>query len=263
MDTRQRNQIKVIEGPGPTLLYAHGFGCSQDMWSAVTPAFAGHARQILFNYMGANPAARPLFDSVKYSQLAGYTQDLLDVCDEVGLTQDVVLIAHSVSCSIGMLASIARPRLFQRIVMVGPNPCFVNDPPYVGGFTRADLEELLDVMDHNYMGWADFLAPVVAGGDGATATTLHKSFCSTDPVMARAFASATFFADNRADLPNVPVPCSILQHRADALAPVSVGQYLHDNLPISDLRVLDVQGHCAHMSHPSLVIEAIRSSLTA
>lgn len=262
MNAIDRHMISVADGPGPTLLYAHGFGCSQDMWASVTPAFAGH-RQVLFNYLCANPQARPAFDLGKYSKLDGYAADLLDVCDAVGLEEDVVLVAHSVSCCIGMLAAIARPKLFRHIVMVGPNPCFVNDDDYTGGFERQEIEDLLDVMDHNYMGWADFLAPVVAGADKGTADSLHASFCSTDPVMARAFAQATFFADNRADLPKVPVPCTVLQHRVDALAPPAVGEYVHRHLPVSDLRVLDVHGHCAHMSHPGLVIDAIRSILPA
>lgn len=263
MNIIERHAVTVMDGPQPTLLYAHGFGCSQDMWSAVSPSFSGRNRQILFNYLGANPSARPIFDIEKYSQLEGYAQDLLDVCDELGLTENIILVAHSVSCSIGMLAAIARPDLFQHIVMVGPNPCFINDPPYVGGFARGELDELLDVMDHNYMGWAEFLAPVVAGDSPETASALHKSFCSTDPVMARAFAKATFFADNRSDLAKVPVPCTILQHRFDALAPAAVGEFMHAHLPKSELKFLEVHGHCAHMSHPDLVINVIRSILPA
>lgn len=263
MDARERHLITEHHGPDPALLYAHGFGCTQDMWADVTPAFTQTNRQVAFNYLVSNPLARPAFDASKYSRLDGYAEDLINVCDAVGLERDIILVAHSVSCSIGMLAAIARPQLFQHIIMVGPNPCFINDPPYVGGFERQDLEELLDVMDHNYMGWADTLAPVVAGSDQETASALHKSFCSTDPVMARTFAQATFFADNRADLPRVPVPCTILQHKVDALAPMSVGTFMQAHLPVSQLQVLDVHGHCAHMSHPALVVEVIRDVLAA
>lgn len=261
MNVLQRNNVKILAGSGPTLVYAHGFGCSQDMWADVVPALAGECQQVLFDYVGSGQSDLSAYDPVRYRELDGYAQDLIDVCDAVGLQRDVVLVAHSVSCSIGMLAAIRRPELFRQLVLVGPNPCFVNAPPYVGGFERDDLQELLELMDRNFMGWASFLAPVVGGGGTATASRLQQSFCSTDPVVARQFAQATFFADHRADLPRVPTPCLILQHAQDVLAPLEVGRYLQAHLPHAELRVLDVVGHCAHMSHPPLVVDAIRSVL--
>ena len=261
MNVLQRNNVKILAGSGPTLVYAHGFGCSQDMWADVVPALAGECHQVLFDYVGSGQSDLSAYDPVRYRELDGYAQDLIDVCDAVGLQRDVVLVAHSVSCSIGMLAAIRRPELFRQLVLVGPNPCFVNAPPYVGGFERDDLQELLELMDRNFMGWASFLAPVVGGASVPVGQRLQQSFCSTDPVIARQFAEATFFADNRADLPRVPTPCLILQHAQDVLAPLEVGRYLQAHLPRAELRVLDVVGHCAHMSHPQLVVDAIRSVL--
>lgn len=261
MNVLQRNNVKILAGSGPTLVYAHGFGCSQDMWADVVPALAGECQQVLFDYVGSGQSDLSAYDPVRYRELDGYAQDLIDVCDAVGLQCDVVLVAHSVSCSIGMLAAIRRPELFRQLVLVGPNPCFVNAPPYVGGFERDDLQELLELMDRNFMGWASFLAPVVGGASVPVGQRLQQSFCSTDPVVARQFAEATFFADNRADLPRVPTPCLILQHAQDVLAPLEVGRYLQAHLPRAELRVLDVVGHCAHMSHPQLVVDAIRSVL--
>lgn len=261
MNVLQRNNVKILAGSGPALVYAHGFGCSQDMWADVVPALAGECQQVLFDYVGSGQSDLSAYDPVRYRELDGYAQDLIDVCDAVGLQRDVVLVAHSVSCSIGMLAAIRRPELFRQLVLVGPNPCFVNAPPYVGGFERDDLQELLELMDRNFMGWASFLAPVVGGASVPVGQRLQQSFCSTDPVIARQFAQATFFADNRADLPRVPTPCLILQHAQDVLAPLEVGRYLQAHLPRAELRVLDVVGHCAHMSHPQLVVDAIRSVL--
>lgn len=262
MDVWRRNHITDLPGPGPALLYAHGFGCHQDMWADITPAWRGQHRQVLFDYVGSGRSDPAAFSAHRYRHLQGYAQDLLEVCEATGLTRDVVVVAHSVSCSIAMLAAIERPQWFRHLILVGPNPCFVNDPPYSGGFERSDLVELLELMEHNYMGWADVLAPAVAAGHEPVRRTLRESFCSTDPVMAKTFAEATFFADNRADVPKVPTPCLILQHARDALAPVSVGEYLHAHLPQSRLQVLDVAGHCAHMSHPHLVIEAMRDVLS-
>lgn len=260
---RQRNHVTEMPGEGPALLYAHGFGCNQTMWSRITPAFAATHRQILFDYVGSGQSDITAFDTTKYSQLAGYAQDVLDVCDALALN-NVVLIGHSVSCSIGMLASIQRPGLFSKMVMVGPSPCFLNHgPEYMGGFSRDDLQGLLDLMDQNYIGWSSYLAPVVSragtsSNDDNVAVELSNSFCSTDPTVARVFAQATFFADNRADLPRVTCPTLILQHRTDALAPLHVGQYMHERMPASTLQVLDVEGHCAHMSRPDLVTAAIQ-----
>lgn len=264
MNPIERNHVRRIGQQGPVLLYAHGFGCHQGMWAGITPAFEASHQQILMDYTGSGPAsAAAPFDSRRYSRLAGYAQDLIEVCDALGLTQGVTLVAHSVSCSIGMLAHLQRPQLFERMVLIGPSPCFLNHPPdYQGGFEVADLEGLLQLMDQNYLGWASYLAPVVAGVDGATAgSELEQSFCSTDPQTARVFARATFFADNRAELPKVRCPSLILQHARDTLAPQSVGQYLHRELADSRYEVLDVAGHCAHMSHPELVIDAMRRYL--
>ncbi len=259
MDVLSRNHVTVLPGEGPTILYAHGFGCNQGMWSDITPAFEGKYRQVLFDYVGSGKSDLSAFDRVRYGHLGGYAQDILEVCEALNITENVICVAHSVSCSIAMLASIIQPQLFRHIVMVGPNPCFVNDPPYVGGFERQDLEELLELLDRNFMGWADLLAPVAGGESDSAGQRLHESFCSTDPNTTRYFAHATFFADNREDLPKVQTPCLILQHKHDTLAPQVVGEYLHQHLPKSELRMLEVAGHCAHMSHPKLVIDAIRS----
>jgi sigma-B regulation protein RsbQ len=186
---------------------------------------------------------------------------VIKVRGALGLKGDVTFLGHSVSCSIGLLAVIERPDLFDRLVLLGPSPCFLNDPPCcLGGFERDDLEDLLSLMDQNDRGWAQYLAPVVAGaaGEGAVTHTLTDSFCSTDPAVARVFARATFFVDNQADLPKVSRPALILQHRKDSLAPLGVGECLHAHGAGSTLRVLDVAGHCAHLSHPALVIDAMR-----
>lgn len=266
MNVLKRNDVKVLGESGPVLLYAHGFGCNQDMWNRVTPAFAATHRQVVFDYVGSGNSDRSAFDPQRYSDLNGYAQDVLQVCDALGLREGVTFVGHSVSCSIGMLASIMQPTLFDRLVLLGPSPCFLNDPPeYFGGFEREDLEGLLTLMDQNYMGWAQYLAPVVAGasGEGEVASTLSGSFCSTDPAVARVFARATFFADNRADLPKVPRPSLILQHSKDSLAPMGVGEYMHAHMPASTLRVLEVAGHCAHMSNPALVVEAMRDYIAS
>lgn len=261
-----RNNVKVLEGDGPVLLYAHGFGCNQNMWDRVTPAFSASHKQVLFDYVGSGRSDISAFDPDRYTSLSGYAQDVLDICDALDLKSGVIFVGHSVSCSVGLLASIARPALFAKLVLIGPNPCFLNHAPeYVGGFEKEDLEGLLALMDQNYIGWANYLAPVVSakGESGSVTVELSDSFCSTDPQVAKVFARTTFFSDNRDDLPKVTVPCLILQHRTDTLAPVSVGEYLHAHLSGSTLKVLEVQGHCSHMSEPELVIEEMRDYIAS
>jgi sigma-B regulation protein RsbQ len=264
-DVLARNNVHTA-GSGPLLVYAHGFGCNQHMWDRVTPAFAGTHRQVLFDYVGSGRSQLNAYSPARYATLEGYAQDLIEVCEATGQGERATVVAHSVSCSIALLAAAARPELFKDLILLGPNPCFINEQPdYVGGFERADLEGLLALMDQNYLGWANYLAPVVAGEGGgeSVAGELSSSFCSTDPVVARQFAAATFFADNRKDLERVKTRSLVLQHRHDTLAPIEVGRYLASHLPDCTLEVLDVAGHCAHMSHPEMVVSAMRRRLGA
>jgi len=264
LDVLSRNNVTRHGNAGATLLFAHGFGCSQGVWHPVARAFAATHQEILFDYVGSGQSDPAAFDPQRYSTLAGYVQDLLEVCDALALASGVTLVAHSVSATIGMLASLERPGLFDRMILLGPSPCFLNHPPdYQGGFEREDLEGLLELMDQNYMGWAEYLAPIAAGAAGPVAEDLNSRFCSTDPLAARAFAQATFFSDARAVLPRVRTPCLILQHRDDLLAPLAVGEHLHRHLAGSTLRILETRGHCAHMSQPELVVAAIQDFLAA
>jgi len=264
-DILKRNNVKVSGRGARPMVFAHGFGCDQNMWRFVAPAFEDDYRVVLFDYVGSGKSDIRAFDPEKYSTLEGYAQDVLDVCRALRL-RDVVFVGHSVSSVVGMLASIREPRLFSRLVLVGPSPCYVNDPPgYRGGFERADIAGLLDLMDKNYIGWANFLAPVVAKNPDRPelARELEESFCSTDPRAARRFAETTFLSDNRGDLPKVRVPSLIMQCSEDAVAPPEVGDYLSRHLPSSTLRVLEATGHCPHMSHPEETVRVIKEYLRA
>jgi sigma-B regulation protein RsbQ len=262
-DVLKRNNVKVTGRGARPLMFAHGFGCDQNMWRFVAPAFEDDYRVVLFDYVGSGKSDMRAYDPQKYSTLEGYAQDVLDVCHALRLS-DVVFVGHSVSSVVGLLASIKEPRLFERLILVGPSPCYVNDPPdYVGGFERADIEGLLDLMDKNYIGWANFLAPVVVKNPERPelARELEESFCSTDPRVARRFAEATFLADNRGDLARVRVPSLIMQCSEDAIAPAGVGDYMSRHLKGSTLRLLEATGHCPHMSHPEETARVIREYL--
>lgn len=258
-----RNNVRVAGADGkPTMVFAHGFGCDQNMWRFVAPAFADTHRIVLFDYVGCGRSDLGAFDAARYSSLEGYAQDLLEVCEALGF-QQVILVGHSVSAMIGLLAAIRQPSRFASLMMVAPSPRYINDPPYVGGFERDDVDNLLSLMDHNYIGWASYLAPVLIGNPDRPdlGAELEQSFCSTDPKAAQSFARATFFGDNRADLARAPVPSLILQVRDDALAPMAVGRYLSEHMPGSELAVLEATGHCPHMSHPQLTIDVMKQYL--
>ncbi|MEO7851349.1 MAG: alpha/beta hydrolase [Rubrivivax sp.] len=258
-----RNNVHVAGNPsGPTIVFAHGFGCDQNMWRFVLPAFSADYRTVVFDYVGSGKSDFSAFNAARYASLDGYARDLLEVCEALEL-QGAILVGHSVSSMIGLLASVRQPSRFSKIVMLAPSARFINDPPYTGGFERADIEGLLSLMDHNYIGWASHLAPAVMGNPDqpALAGELQDSFCSTDPVAAKAFARATFFADNRADLPKATVPSLVVQVREDTIAPLDVGRYIAQHMPLSTLVVLDATGHCPHMSHPELTIAALRTFL--
>jgi sigma-B regulation protein RsbQ len=258
-----RNNIKVTGRGTQPIIFAHGFGCDQNMWRFVAPAFEDDYRVVLFDYVGSGRSDLRAYNPERYSSLNGYAEDILDICEALEL-EDVILVGHSVSSMIGLLAAIHEPELFQRLVFVGPSPRYINEAPdYVGGFERRDIEELLETMDKNYIGWANFLAPVVMKNPDRPELTkeLTESFCSTDPTIARRFAEVTFFSDNRRDLPKLRVPSLILQCSEDLIAPVQVGEYLHRNLSHSTLRVMKATGHCPHMSAPGETIDIIKDYL--
>lgn len=262
-DIYSRNNIKVF-GDGETpLIFAHGFGCDQNMWRFVTPAFEDNYKIVLFDYVGFGNSDASAYSSERYGNLDGYAQDILDIIRELGL-QKVIYVGHSVSCIIGALASIKEPELFERVIMIGPSPFYINDPPeYHGGFERESIQDLLDMMDKNYLGWANYLAPEIMKNPDRPelAEELEESFCSTDPKIASEFAKVTFLSDNRKDLPKVPVPVLVVQVSDDTIAPQEVGKYVHEHLPQSTLVIMDATGHLPHMSHPEQTIEVIKGYL--
>jgi sigma-B regulation protein RsbQ len=259
-----RNNVKIIGSGTRPMLLAHGFGCDQNMWRFLTPAFERDYKLVLFDYVGSGHSDLAAYDEERYAKLDGYAQDVIDIVEALDL-RDVIFVGHSVSSMIGILAAKRAPGRFSRLILIGPSPRYVNEGEYVGGFERADLEGLLELMDKNYIGWANFLAPVVMKNPDRPELTaeLEESFCSTDPKIARRFAEATFFADNRGDLAGFTLPSLILQCSEDAIAPAEVGRYMHRALPESTFRMMKATGHCPHVSHPEETIEAMQEYLAA
>jgi sigma-B regulation protein RsbQ len=260
---RARNNVRVSgRSDGQPMVFAHGFGCDQNMWRFVTPAFSEEYRIVAFDYVGHGGSDASAYDPERYATLQGYADDVLDVCRELEL-RDVVLVGHSVSAMIGALAVIREPERFAALVMVSPSPRYTDDGGYTGGFTRADIDELLASLDSNYLGWSSVMAPIIMGRPDRPelGEELTNSFCRTDPRIAAQFARVTFLSDNRADLRDVPVRCLVLQSAQDVIAPPAVGEYVHGQLPDSELVVLRAVGHCPNLSAPDETIAAIKAFL--
>jgi sigma-B regulation protein RsbQ len=244
------------------MMFAHGYGCDQNMWRSVAPAFLDTHRVVLFDHVGAGRSDLSAYDDERYSTLDGYAGDILEIIDELDL-RDVVFVGHSVSAMMGVLAANREPGRFAKLVLVGPSPRYINDGDYVGGFDPSDIEAMLESLDSNYLGWSSAMAPVIMGNPERPelGQELTNSFCATDPAIARKFAHVTFMSDNRDDLGKVGVPTLIMQCADDVIAPAVVGDYVHRHVPGSTLVAMNATGHCPNLSAPAETIAAIRAFL--
>lgn len=263
MSIAERCNVRILgRRRAQPMLFAHGFGCDQNMWRLVTPAFEDEHEIVLFDYVGFGGSDVSAYDPARYDSLDGYAADVLAICMELELDRPI-FVGHSVSSMIGVLAAIAEPERFDSLVLVAPSPRYIDDDGYVGGFSDADVAELLDSLDSNYLGWSSAMAPVIMGNPDRPelGAELTNSFCRTDPEIARQFARVTFTSDNRADLARVKPRALVLQCSDDALAPLAVGEYVHSRLPDSKLVVLNASGHCPNLSAPDETIAAIKAFL--
>lgn len=249
------------EGSQP-MMFAHGLGCDQNVWRNVAPAFQDDYKLILFDYIGSGKANISKYNKEKYQSLNGYADDVLAICDALNLSK-VTLVAHSVSGMIGLLAAIKRPEVFSRIIMIGPSPCYMNFPPYFGGFNKEDIQQLLELMKDKYTQWASFFAPQAVGNADRPefADQVESSFCTCHPEITYEFAKATFLSDNRTDLCKLTVPTLIIQPSEDIVAPVEVGEYLHKNIPGSTIVYMDATGHFPHLTAVDETINIIKEYL--
>jgi sigma-B regulation protein RsbQ len=265
MDALDRHNVRISGRPdGRTMVFAHGFGCDQNMWRLVAPAFEDTHRVVVFDHAGAGHADPLAYDVARHASLDGYADDVVDICVELGV-RDGVFVGHSVSAMIGVLADRRAPELFSDLVLIGPSPRYIDEEGYVGGFSAADISELLDSLESNYLGWSTAIAPVIMGNPDQPqlGEELTNSFCRTDPDLARRFAEVTFLSDNREDLPAVHTRTLVVQCSQDAIAPVSVGEYVAEQMPNASLALLEATGHCPHLSAPAQTIEAIADFLRA
>lgn len=263
MDVVKRNNV-VVKGKGSqVLMFAHGFGCDQNMWRYVAPAFEENYKIVLFDHVGAGGSDLSAFVPQKYEKLEGYADDIIEIATDLQL-RDIIFVGHSVSALMGIIASQKSPELFKSLILVGPSPAYINDCDYVGGFTKPQIEELLESLDQNHLGWSMAMAPVIMGNPDRKelGEELANSFCRTDPAIAKHFARTTFLTDKRKLLSAVNIPSLILQCSDDVIAPQSVGEYMHQQMNGSKLVVMKATGHCPNLSAPEETIDAITKFLS-
>jgi len=260
----KRNNVRLSGRGGRPMVFAHGFGCDQNMWRLLAPHFRERHQVITLDLVGSGNSDLKAYDKTKYDTLQGHADDMIEVLREVA-SGPAVFVGHSVSAMIGLLANLKAPELFRAQVMVGPSPCYINEGEYVGGFERRDIEALLETMDSNYLGWSSNMAPAIMGAPDQPhlGQELTNSFCRTDPEIAKHFARVTFMSDYRNELRRLETPSLILQCSDDLIAPVTVGEYMHKVMPHSTLRIIENIGHCPHLSAPSASVAAIEEFLAA
>ena len=257
----ERNNVRIT-GPdtGEVLLFAHGFGCDQAMYRRLLPYFEHRFRIVVFDHVGSGGSSLADYDAVRYGTLDQYTHDLIEVCQALQLV-DVTVIAHSFAAMLAVAAAVESPGLFRRIVLLAPTPSYIDDEAvgYEGGFSREDIDGLLESLDDNHLAWAAMMAPVVMKNPESPelAGELEQSFCRVDPRVMRTFARVAFLSDVRALLPRVEVPALIVQCSNDSLAPLSVGDYMESRMPSASVVVLQAQGHVPQVSAPEETARAI------
>jgi sigma-B regulation protein RsbQ len=256
----KRNNVTVSGSGDRAMLFAHGFGCDQNMWRDVAGSLQRDFRTILFDHVGAGASDLGAYDRAKYASLDGYADDVIEIGQALGL-EGAVFVGHSVSAMIGALAVLKAPGMFSKLIMVGPSPRYIDDGEYVGGFSAEQIDELLEFLADNHLGWSAAMAPAIMGNPDRPelGETLTQSFCATDPEIAREFARVTFMSDNRADMERLQVPTLVLQCREDIIAPECVGEWVHAHLPNSQYALLNATGHCPNLSAPDEVAAAIRA----
>jgi sigma-B regulation protein RsbQ len=259
VNLQARNNVRLagVED-GPTIMLAHGFGCDQHLWRLVEERLAASFRLILFDHVGCGASDPSAWDPKRYETLQGYADDIVGIVRELDV-RDVVFVGHSVAAMMGVLAVSTDPSRFSRLVLLTPSPCYLDHGDYRGGFSRTDIDELLDSLERNYLGWSRSMAPVIMGTPDRPELSdeLTDSFCRTDPARARVFARTTFLSDNRADLARVSLPTLVIECAHDTLAPRAVGAYVQQRIDGSELVTLDAVGHCPQLSAPDITAQAI------
>jgi sigma-B regulation protein RsbQ len=257
-----RNHVRIMGYGKPPLLLCNGFGYTQRVWQVLATALAHDHQVILFDHVGVGESDPAAYDADKYAHLGGYAQDVLDICRVLELEQ-AVLLGHSVGATIALLAASQAPAYFAKVVLLTPSPCYLNQPGYYGGYERAEIEQLLTLIQTNHREWANLFVDLLLGplATPELAAETHECLSATASPMAQQFARVTFLSDHRAEVPGLSLPTLVVQCLDDAIAPAEVGGYLVTHLPNAQLVTLPAAGHCPQVSSPLATLAALRPFL--
>ncbi len=261
VDVVKKNNVTVRNENGKeTIVFAHGFGTDQTAWHKVADAFANNYKLVLYDNVGGGQSDPAAFSPNKYDTLHSYAEDLLAVCRTLNL-HDIIMVGHSVSGMISLLASIKEPDRFKKLILVGASPRYLNSEGYVGGFTQEALDDLYAAMANNYYAWVSGFAPMVM--ENADKPELAQSFAnslaSIRPDIAQSVARVIFQSDHRADLPKVNIETLLLQTQHDNAVPGDVALYLNEHIRGSHLEIVNAEGHFPHISAPDEIIREIKN----
>jgi pimeloyl-ACP methyl ester carboxylesterase len=256
-----RHKARLIGSGARLLVFSHGLGTDQSAWDAIIERLPEDVSALVFDLPGAGPLLPAGFDPDDYSSVGDYADDLLNLLDELGIKR-CTYVGHSVSCMIGVLASIEDPARFEQLVLLNASPRYLNAEGYVGGFEQAELDSLFTTMSENYQAWVAGFAPAAVGVDVREAIMdFSAGLLAMRPDVTAKIARMIFTSDLRHVLPMVRVPTLLIHAREDIAVPAAVGRFLNEQIPGSRLEWIDTAGHLPHLAAPDEVAAVLRAAL--
>ncbi|KAL4297157.1 hypothetical protein GQ457_12G017970 [Hibiscus cannabinus] len=254
--------VRVVGSGDRYLVLAHGFGTDQSVWQRILPLFTPSFRIILYDLVCAGSVNPDHFDFTRYTTLDPYVDDLLNILQALGVER-CAYVGHSVSAMIGILASIRRPQLFSKLILIGASPRFLNDEDYHGGFEEGEIEKVFSAMEANYEAWVNGFAPLAVGADVPTAVReFSRTLFNMRPDISLFVSRTVFNSDLRGVLGLVRVPCCVIQTARDVSVPASVAEYLRTHLGgRTTVEILRTEGHLPHLTAPALLAQVLRRAL--
>ncbi|CAH9077070.1 unnamed protein product [Cuscuta epithymum] len=255
---------RIIGGGKETIVLAHGYGGDQSVWDKVAPKLGESFQVVLFDwcFSGATKDRNGEFDAIKYSSYDAFADDLVCLLEELKL-KSCVFVGHSMSGIIGCIASVKRPDLFNRLILVASSPRYINHEDYEGGFERLEVQQILINIEENYDEWSSSFAAVgVDPIDPLSVQKFAKCLKRMGVEIGSPLAKTVFLSDYRSVLEKVITPCTLIHGKRDFVVPTSVATFMHNKIKgESTIEIVNGQGHfpqlTAHEEFLEIVLEVL------